>query len=168
MRKLLLLIVIAFGTNSFAQTITKKGIDKFTKAEIIETSQVSLYSETYGTGWVYKLELFFRRTDGAFSMPARILMKDIVKYTEDDGIMFLLDNDETVTLKTLYTGVGGEAEFKGYVFSTSFLLTDDNVEMLKNHKVVAVRINYMGGHYDKDLKGKKQELIMRSLKLFDK
>lgn len=100
-------------------------------------------------------------------MPARILLSDIVKYTEDDGIMFLLDNDETVTLKTSYTGIGGDADFKGYAFSTSFLLNDEIVEKLKNHKIVSVRINYMGGHYDKDLKGKKQELIMKSLKLFE-
>ena len=100
-------------------------------------------------------------------MPANILMHEIVKYTEDDGVTFLLDNDDTVMLKTNFTGIGGEAYGKGYWFNTSFTLANEDVEKLKNHKVVAIRINYLGGHYDREIKSNKQELIAKSLKLYD-
>ena len=168
MRYLILILICAISSTIYAQRIKKKEIDKFTKSEIIETSNESLYSVNFmGTGWCNKFEFCIRRVDGKYAMPASILMSDIVKYTENDGITLLLENDEVVILKTNYTGVGAEPFAKGYWFNTSFSLTDEDVEKLKSEKVVSIRINYMGGNYDKDLKGGKQSLIMKSLKLFD-
>lgn len=153
---------------SFAQKIKHKEIDKFTKAEVIETSIETMYSvNLLGSGWCNKFEFSIRRTNGEYSMPVNILMNEIVKYTESDGVTFLLDNDDTVNLNTNYTGIGGEAFAKGYWFRTSFNMTNSDVEKLKNHKVTAIRINYLGGSYDRDIKSNKQDLIAKSLQLFD-
>jgi hypothetical protein len=100
-------------------------------------------------------------------MPANILMNEIVKYTENDGVTLLLDNDETIILTTNYTGIGGDAFAQGYWFNTVFSLTNEDVEKLKTNKVVAIRVRYLGGSYDRELKKNKQELIMKSLRLFD-
>ena len=153
---------------SFGQKIKKKEIDKFTKNEIIETSTETLYAVNFmASGWIYRFEFQLRRVNGEYSMPANILMQEMVKYTEDDGVTFLLDNDETVFLKTSYTGIGADCFAKGYNFSTSFLLSKDDVEKLKRHKITNVRVSYMGGHYDRELKKNKQELVKDMLNLFE-
>ena len=118
------------------------------------------------SGFIYKFDFSIRRTNGVYTMPASILMREIVKYEEGDGVTFLLDNDETVTLLSNYTGIGSKSFAKGYLFETSFTLSEEDVERLKNNKVTAVRITYLGGHYDRELKDKKQELIMNCLNLF--
>ena len=94
-------------------------------------------------------------------------MPEIHKYTEEDGITFLLDNDNTVTLKTNYTGIGAESIGKCYVFKTSYNMSNDDVAKLKNNKVIAVRITYLGGKFDREIKKEKQKIIMDSLELFD-
>ena len=165
---LILILVLTISSLSQAQKIKKNEVDKFTKSEIIETSIESLYSvNLMGTGWCNKFEFSLRRVNGNYSMPASILMNDIVKYTEEDGVTFLLENEETVTLKTNFTGVGSESFGKGYWFRTSFNLSPENIEKLKNNKITAIRINYLGGKYDRDIKGNKQSLIINSFKLFD-
>ena len=100
-------------------------------------------------------------------MPANILLKEIEKYDENSGVIFLLDNDETVELKSNFTGIGSKKFDNGYFFETSFTLSNDDVIKLKEHKITNVRIIYMGGHYDRELKSKKQDLVMKCLQLID-
>lgn len=168
MRKYFLLFVFLISAVSYGQKIKKNEIDKFTKSAIIETSIETLYSVNFmGKGWCNKFEFCIRRTNETYSMPANILMNEIVKYTENDGVTLLLDNDETIILTTNYTGIGGDAFAQGYWFNTVFSLTNEDVEKLKTNKVVAIRVRYLGGSYDRELKKNKQELIMKSLRLFD-
>ena len=101
-------------------------------------------------------------------MPANILLRDIEKYDENSGVTFLLDNDDTVVLKTNYTGVGAEKFGNGYFFNTTFDINDSDVQKLREHKITNVRISYLGGHYDRELKSKKQELVMKCIQLVDK
>lgn len=150
-----------------AQKIQTRKIDKFTKNEIIETTVESLYSINFmGSGWIYKFDFQIRKVNDVYVIPADILMEDIVKYTDDDGITFLLENGETIFLKTGYTGIGSKPFSKGYYFSTVFHLSNSDVEKLQTFKVTDVRISYLGGSYDRKLKKKKQELIMNMLSLF--
>ena len=168
MKKFFVLLFLGlFPSLCFSQKIKKHEVDKFTKLEVIETSEETLY-KTYLALINHKFDFCIRKVENTFSMPANILMDDIVKYTEDDGVSFLLDNDEVVKLFTNYSGVGAEKFGQGYWFHTSFNMTAADVEKLKTHKVLSVRISYLGGHYDKDLKGGKQVLIQKMLKLFDK
>lgn len=151
----------------YAQKIAKREVDKFTKQEIIVTSKETLFSVNYmASGFSHRFEFQIKKVDNIYSMPARILLNDIVKYDEESGISFLLDNEDVVSLLTVYTGISGEKFGNGYWFDTCFLLSEDDVNKLKTHKVVAVRIHYMGGSYDREIKANKQELIMKSLLLF--
>lgn len=162
------LLLLLGVTASFAQKIKKREINKFTKSEIIETSNETLYSVNFmGTGWCEKFDFQIRRVNGEYAMPANILRQEMVKYDEGDGVTFLLDNGETVDLTTNYTGVGGSSFANGYYFETSFTIPAEAVEKLKAHKVTDVRIRFMGGTYDRELKSKKQELIMKMLNLFE-
>ena len=134
-----------------------------------ETSTETLYSVNFmASGYIYQFEFCIKRVENTYVMPANILLRDIEKYDEDSGVIFLLDNNETISLKTLFTGIGATRFANGYYFSTCFNLSNEVVDKLKNHRITDVRILYMGGHYDREIKKNKQDLVMRMLKLFDK
>lgn len=170
MKKFFVVILLSFiASGTFAQKIKKSEVDKFTKTKIVETSLESLYSVNFmASGYQYKFDFCIRKTGDSYVMPANILLRDIEKYDESSGVTFLLDNDDTVILKTSYTGIGATKFANGYYFETAFPINDDDVQKLKEHKITNVRINYMGGHYDRELKANKQELVMKCLQLVDK
>ena len=160
--------MVLITTSVSAQKIKKKEVDKFTKAEIVETSYEALYKQNFMLmGYTNIFECAIRKVDSVYVMPANILTNDVEKYTEDSGVTFLLDNDETVTLLTTYTGISGEQCYKGYMFNTLFKLSADDVQKLKNNKVVSIRVSYLGGYYDHDVKDKNQSIISKMLKLVD-
>lgn len=172
MKKILFLLMVSMlSAPIYAQRIKKNEIDKFTGAELIQTSNETLYTKQFimAANVTNMFSFCIRRVNGEYCMPATIVMDDVVKYREEDGVQFLLDNGEIVALKTNYTGIGCESYGNmGYSFSTSFDLQESDVEKLKNNKVITVRVTYLGGHFDRDLKSNKQQLIAKSLKLFDK
>lgn len=164
----ILLLILNITTTIGAQKVTLREIDKFTKCEIIETSVEKLYTKNpMAMGYSNFFSCGIRKVDGDYSMPATILMDDIVKYDENSGVTFLLSNDETVTLRTNYTGIGGEKFGQGYLFSTSFSLSQSDVDLLRHNDIISIRISYMGGHFDYDIKGKKQGVVAKMLKLVD-
>ena len=169
MKKLLFLLsMLVFSTSLLAQKISKKEVDKFTKCLIVETRMESLYSvNLMASGYAYKFDFCIRKVDDTYTMPANILLMEIEKYTESSGVTFLLDNDETIDLTTNYTGIGSTKFGNGYYFETTFSLSNDVVKKLKEHKITNVRIRYLGGYYDRELKSKKQGLLMNCLKLVD-
>ena len=120
-----------------------------------------------GSGWCEKFDFQIRRVNGIYSMPASILRSEIVKYEEGDGITLLLENGETVDLATNFKGVGGSSFANGDYFDTSFTIPTEAVEKLKANKVTDIRIRFLGGSYDRELKDKKQGLIMKMLQLFE-
>lgn len=168
-RILLVAMLLTFALSGiFAQKIKTKEIDKFTKSEIIETSLETLFQVNYGSGWTHRFNITLRRVNGSFVMPTYILLPDMVKYTEGDGVILLLDNGETLFLETLYTGISSRNSTNtGYGFSTVFELSQEEIELLKHNKVTDIRVRYFGGSYDKEIKNKKQTLIIDMLRLFD-
>lgn len=152
-----------------AQKIITKEVDKFSKLKKIETSMEKLYTKNpMAMGFTNFFSCAIRKVNDGYSMPATILMDDIVKYVEDSGVTFLLSNDETVTLRTNYTGIGSEKFGMGYLFDTSFSLSQSDVDLLKHNNIVSVRISYMGGHFDHDIKSKKQGVVAKMFELVDK
>ena len=152
-----------------AQKIITKEVDKFSKLKKIETSMEKLYTKNpMAMGFTNFFSCAIRKVNDSYSMPATILMDDIVKYVEDSGVTFLLSNDETVTLRTNYTGIGSEKFGMGYLFDTSFSLSQSDVDLLKHNNIVSVRISYMGGHFDHDIKSKKQGVVAKMFELVDK
>lgn len=170
MRKLISLIfVIVFSLPVFSQKVIKREIDKFSKVEVVETNSNRLFTQNKrGTGFSYIFECSIRRVGDVYSMPASILTDDIEKYTEDSGVTFLFANGDILKLYTNYTGISDPKEFgNGHWFNTSFSLTPEQVELLKNNKIEAIRISYLGGYYDHDIKDKNQDKIMKMIKLVE-
>lgn len=165
---LILLCTFIVGSISAQKIKVNREVDKFTKSEVVETSSKRLYTKNFmGTGYTNIFECAIRKVDGVYSMPASILMHDVVKYDENSGVMFLLSNDETVVLITNYIGIGAERLGNGFWFNTSFMLSPSDVEKLKNNNIISVRVNYVGGYFDYDLKTKNQGIVAEMLKLVD-
>ena len=153
--------------NVYAQKLRINEVDKFTKSVKQETTKETLYSVNFmASGYINRFEFAIRKVGDKWLMPANILLQHIEKYDEDSGITLLLDGGETISLTTMYTGIGAEKFGNGYQFDTCFQLTSDDVAKLKEKKVTDIRVRYMGGHYDRVVKDKKQTLIQRMLALF--
>ena len=171
MKRFLLIISMLLITNASlnAQSIKKNEVDKFTGAKIVETSSKTLYSQNSPlmTGYTHKFDFAIRKVNDSYAIVANILMNDIVKYTGDDGVIFLLENNEKVSLKTTYTGVGSDAFANGYYFSTVFNVSAEDIALLKKYKITDVRVTYFGGHYDKTISENKRNLMQKMLRLFD-
>lgn len=119
-----------------------------------------------GVGVTNSFEFAIRKNGDSWTMPANIVLPHIEKYDENSGVSLLLDDGNTITLRTMYTGIGIKKMGDGYQFETCFELSDDDIAQLKSHKVTDVHVRYMGGHYDRTLKDKKQVLIQKMLSLF--
>lgn len=165
--------MMVFPMLVWGQKITKLEVDKFTKQTIIETSSEKIADFNKWKSLVpdpSEVLVSIRNVDGVWRMPASIRLDEVQKYTEDDGITLLLENDSTIILTTLYTGVGAESvglSNSRHAFDTVFELTDEDVENLRKYKITAVRVNFLGGHKDFECNKSKAEKVMKMIKLID-
>ncbi len=166
---LLLVFAMLSSTSVFAQKISTKEVDKFTGVETWETSSETMYSGYFVGYLTNQFKFRIRRVgDNTYSMPAKLMLQNIFKFTEDSNVTLLLENKETVKLETIYMGVAKvTANYKAYEFNTVFQITESDVEKLKNYDVTDIRISYFGGHYDRELKKNKRGLIKNMFKLFE-
>ena len=147
--------------NLNAQKLKKNEIDKFTKEIYMQTSSAKIVNN-FGFMRPHKFECYIERQGDLITMPA-LMQFDMenVSIDENSGVVFLLDNESTVTLKTAF--VGDPNRFNE--FSTSFILNEEDVKSLKEYKVKALRMVYVGGHYDSEVKEKNQDIISKMLEL---
>lgn len=173
MKKLIAITMILLPMIAWGQKIAKHEVDKFTKQTIIETSSEKIADFNKWKSLVpdpSEVLVSIRNVDGVWRMPASIRLDEVQKYTEEDGITLLLENDATIVLKTLYTGIGGESvglSSSKYAFNTAFELIDDDVNNLRTNKIIAVRVNFLGGHKDFECNKSKGEKVMKMIKLID-
>lgn len=150
-----------FVSSISAQKIKKHEIDKFTKEEYIQTSSAKLINVT-GFMRPHKFECYVEKHGDVITLPSNMQFdKENVNIDAQSGVIFLLDNGETVQLYTEFIGEPNRYN----EFSTSFMLSPEQIEKLINHKIVSLRMNYVGGHYDSDVKDKNQTLVSNMLKL---
>lgn len=173
------LIVLFFASclisiQSIAQTLIKNEIDKFTKVVTVETSSEVLCRKTVpGAGAHQVVISILKKGDNNIQLLANLGTTTCEKYTEDDGISLLLENDEVVTLRTNFIGVSGPFRVLrpftpgSHFFDTGFTLSKEDVELLGKYRVVEARINYLGGHQDMTIKKPKQNLLKNMLSLIN-
>lgn len=160
-------LCVAFINNACAQKLVVNNVDKFSKEVIKETSRETLFSVNFmATGIMYSFDFNIKKAGDVWSMPASIVTKDVVKYDENSGITLLLSNGETVMLKTAYTGIAAKEFGNGHIFDTCFILSSDDIKKLSENNVTDIRISWMDGYYDRQLKAKKQDLIKKMIALF--
>ena len=169
MKQLLLLsLILGFALNVSAQKIKSREFDKFTKVETTTTSKETLYTRYFLGMTLDKRFKFYIRRDGntGYTIFAEILNCVCEKYDEHSGIKFLLSNGEVVDLPTRYTGISKPINNE-WVFSTAFLLNEEDVLKLRKEDIEEVRITTIDSYYDIKLKDSKKDLIRRMLLLFE-
>ena len=173
MKKLILAILLLLPAMAWGQKIIKNETDKFTKQTIIETSleKIADYNK-----WKSlfpdpsEVLVSIRNVNKEWVMPASIRLDEIQKFTENDGLTILLENDSTIILQTLYTGIGAEdVGFSNskHGFDTVFELSQSDVENLRKYKIKAVRVRYLGGSKDFECNKSKGEKIQKMINLID-
>ena len=172
MKKLLLLSIILLGClNLNSQEIRKVEVDKFSKKEKIETSTeklfVGLMPFSLATG--SKFEFYISRYGETYRIFANIMLPEMVKYSDGDGIDLLLANGDVVSLLSEYKGLSSKkvGDNRGYVFETVFILSDEDVNLLKQNHVTDIRIRHFDSYTDKEIKEDKRGLIKTMLNLFN-
>ena len=162
-----MLFLIMLPLVALAQNLRVNEVDKFTNKVIQQTRNETLFTVNYmASGFSHRFEFSIQRSDNNYTMFASILLPEIVKYDESSKIYFLLENKEKVILNSNFIGLSGKKFANGYIFETSFSLSQEDVQTLKNSKVTDIRIEYMDGYYDREIKDKKQSLIQQMLELF--
>lgn len=163
---LLFTSLLIASLHCFSQKINKIEVDKFTKEIVVETKGSFLIKKNGFANIKIGLEMYIQANGGALNMPAAIYLPTSFKFDENSGLMFLLDNDETISLPSAYTGIATPGQgFAPASFSTCFPITKENAEKLMDHDIISVRIKYMGGHEDVDLSRDKQDFIRKSIYL---
>ena len=173
MKKLIAMMLVLLPMLAWGQKIARHEVDKFTKQSVIETSSEKIADFNKWKSLITdpsEVVVSIRNVDGAWIMPASIRLDEIQKYTDEDGITLLLENDATIILKTLYTGIGAESvglSNNRHAFNTAFELTNEDVENLRTNNITAVRVSYLGGHKDFECNKSKGEKVKKMIKLID-
>jgi hypothetical protein len=160
MRQILfgLFLICALFANS--QKLVKNEVDKFTKAQRLQTSNVRLksgmlfYIRTYTTpenGTNYYITFF-----GSTPSP------DVVG--TEDKLTFLLENDSTVNIYP--TDIQGTEYTAGVsMYRHQYELTESDIKALAENDVKSIRMYASRGYNDIDLRGDKEDEIKKAARL---
>lgn len=162
-----LCLMVLVSLSAYSQKIKEREYDEFTKSTKITTSKETLYTRYFLMN-IDKRFKFYIRKDGEskYIMFAQILSSDCEKYDESSGIMLLLDNGEIVSLTTSYTGVS-KRDDKQWIFETSFVLSLQDVELLKASDIKKARVTTLDSYYDTEIIEDKRGLIKKMLLMLD-
>lgn len=173
MKKLIAMLMILSPIMAMAQKIQKNEIDKFTKQRLVETKMETLAKFNKWKSLRAdntRLNIGVRFLNGDWVFPAMIVLDDCEKVTERNGVLFLLDNGETITSTTAYTGIFESSQEPGsslWRFNTVLYVDQNDVPKLKNGKITDIRISVLGRNFDLPVEEGKQDLISRMITLIE-
>lgn len=167
------LILISFFTFLtplvHGQKIAEDKVDEFTKRSIKRTSWEILNQD-------FKFSAFFRISEveniQTFDLKLSIGTGEVFSIDEGQKIMFILDNEEVISLhnlryKVTCTGCGarGFAGSRAQGIQVSYLLKPEVFEKLLNNQILKVRIYTSKSYVESDINAKAANRIINSLKL---
>lgn len=173
MKKLIAIIIFLLPIMAMAQKIEKNEIDKFTKQRLVETKMETLAKFNKWKSFKAdntRLNIGVRFCNGEWLFPALIILDDCEKVIEGNGVLFLLDNGETIISTTAYTGIFESSQEPGshlWMFNTVLYIDQDDVDKLRNYKITDIRISVLGKNYDLPVDEGKQDLINRMINLIE-
>lgn len=167
MKKVLLIIVLFIGVNSFAQKLEVNKTDEFTGDILKKTSWENLATSGFFTYFNVS------NVNGDYFLNLKVMIEGKVFSIEKDGeLMLKLTNGEIITLKnTEHTitcigcgakGVVGSAD-EG--ISVSYTLSKEDAEILNNATIESLRIYTSIGFRDSKLKEKNSNKIQKAIQL---
>lgn len=165
MKKILLIMFTLITISASAQKISRDEYDKFTKNRNIETSYLTMYKKMTLISTEHGVNLALRKYGNSYVLLADIKNIEPIRFVKGNGMIFLFDNDSTIELNGNYTGTATKSEIgsavNAYSFTTSYDLSEQDVEMFKNHKITGIRTTYAAGSFDGEIKSKNQQNVQK-------
>lgn len=162
MRILFLLSIILSPTLFNGQSFIQNEVDKFTKQKRLKTSEERLYAKGSKS-----LHVYLRSVDSIYFITVTGIGPGADVIGESDEMIFLLSNDETVTVYP--TGVQSYTVGQ-YTnsFKHQYYITRHDIEQLSRHKLKSIR-KYGSGHYnDLEIPEKNSDVVMKLCELMIK
>lgn len=166
MKKLVLMICVLFSIGLSAQKITKNIIDEFTGSRIIETSDVDISNDFWCSmkkvNNVYFLNLYFNGGNNIYTMNQgdEFLLK-----LEGGGIISLKNNKMVVSEYVYFTV--GSTTISHFTISPTFIIDEVTLKVLKNTKILNVRLHFSDKYSDGLVKEKNSIKLMKMFSLID-
>lgn len=169
MKKLfaLLLITFLYSNIAFSQSILNRAKDVISPGiEFVKTSEETLFHDAF------LLEFSIERVNKEYCMDVNLrrFYNDFKFTEEENSLVFILSNKETVTLKSSHIGRSTEwlrLNSGIWEFRTPFFMTKKDVAKLKEYDVTDVKIVYFGGTFEIEIEATKRDLIKRMLNLVE-
>lgn len=172
--KKLLLFIFFIPAICLSQTIEKNEIDEFKGTHIIQTSWENLISKNSflsPTTVRYRLSSL----DGVIHLETKTILNagEIFQINQGSELIFILENKEKVTFKTINDGVfgvgegsvgfGGSALWGVHTFYTSE--SDDHYHMIVGSPPVKARLYTDEGYIESDIKKRDYKKLQKSVEL---
>lgn len=173
MRKIILLLIVAYSTFSYSQNLEENKIDEFTKKTSKKTSWEKLAFDS-------EVLSYFRVTkiDDKSYLEIKLTNLHGGHFVVDEGpkIMFKLSNDSIYTLnntKTTTTGIGdGSIGLFGMnaegIYLTCFNPTDRNLKMLSEFKIIKIRLETTTRNLEYEIKNSYSKSVVKAVELVNK
>lgn len=143
-----------------SQKIKESEVDKFTKQRRIQTSSQLLYNGIFDN-----VGVCYRSVSETCFLTLTGVNWSVGVIGEGDELIFLLDNDSTVTAKS--TGIQSyEVSKYGKYYTHQYKLSKEDVDQLANHQLKSIRRYTSTGFTDLDIKDRKKEALQDLSKVF--
>jgi hypothetical protein len=160
MKMTLIIALTALTLSASAQKIKKSEIDKFTKEKRIETSDVILK-----LGMSQSMGARIRSVGNSYFIIFSGTGPGSGVIGSDDTMLFLLDNDSTITVKS--TGIQDYQIYKyNSSYSHQYSIDPSQIQTISQHRVKSLRKYTAKGYIDFDLPEKKQGELEELCKVF--
>lgn len=175
MKRILLLSFISFSLTVMSQELKENKVDEFTKNKVKKSSWELL---TKGSFRANSFRSFFRfsQINDAYYIDIKMMPISGGVYSISKGaeLMFKVDTGQIISLKNIdYTiscrgcGAKGFAGSEAMGTQTSYVISKDDLLLLKNKLIHKMRIYTNDGYMEEEISDKSRELIVGTINLLD-
>jgi hypothetical protein len=153
-----------------AQNLEKNEIDEFTGNTVKRTSW-----ETFNNNTGFYGHFRISKINNSYFFDLKMMIgNSVFSINQNDELLFKLSNDDVVTLNNIeYSlacigcGAKGFAGSQGYGVNTSYPISIEQIEQLKNSDIVKIRIYTSKGYVESDIKAKHASKINKALTIIE-
>lgn len=177
MKKILTILLFLVPISIYAQKIKSNGVDPFTNKIAIETSEESLLAKNKFKNQWNEVKVSLRYDDGAWSIPASVLMDKTQQFNPECLLVLRLSNGRIISLHATTTGeamnsergaLGVATQTRVAPFITKYEgLTDEDIDAMEQYPITNIRVTSEMTNFDYEIKGKNSELLMRMINLIN-
>lgn len=167
MKKIILLFSIFISSLCFSQKIVENKTDEFTKKTILRSDWEKLTSTEYAS------YINLNKIEGTYFLGLKVITMTVCSVSENNKISFLFDDGSVLELENMKYAISGYGDgaiglsgSQALGLSLNLILSNENLEILKNKTIVKIRINTSKGFIEDKVKEKNSVILKKMLSLF--